>query len=90
MNLVPGKLEEDAPIEVRLTLVGYLKKYDPSGAHTVSVQVGRAALVADVIRELSIDPGEVGLIMVDQRITGVDTPLTPGAAVKLYPLLSGG
>ena len=46
--------------------------------------------VADVIAALGIDPGQVGVIKVGERLVAKDTVLEDGAQVDLFPFFGGG
>jgi sulfur carrier protein ThiS len=73
--------------EVDLTLVGLLRKYGPAHA---SLTVKRGQTVADVIRELGLDPDLVAIVMVNGRQRSKADGLDPGDNVKLVPMVGGG
>ena len=72
-------------VEVRL--VGLLKKYGPEQA-SVGIEPGQT--VADVVRELGVDPDLVAIVMVNGRQKSKSDRLEPGDELKLLPMVGGG
>ena len=46
--------------------------------------------VADVVRELAIDPEEVGVLMVKSRHCQFETLLKDGDDLAIFPVIGGG
>ena len=46
--------------------------------------------VADVIRDLEIPEGQIGMIMLNNRHAEPDQELHDGASLALFPLVGGG
>jgi sulfur carrier protein ThiS len=72
---------------VQIRLVGLLKKYGPEQA-LVSLDAGQT--VADVIRQLGLDPDLVAIVMVNGRQKSKSDGLEPGDELKLLPMVGGG
>lgn len=48
------------------------------------------ALVTDIAKELEIQPGEVGIVLVNGRHASLGSPLRDGDVVSLMPRIGGG
>ena len=46
--------------------------------------------IADIIEKVGITPGEIGVIMLDNKHAEPEQELTDGANVALFPLVGGG
>lgn len=46
--------------------------------------------VAEIIEDLKIDPGEVGIIMLNSRHCQPDTQPKEGDALAIFPVVGGG
>lgn len=76
-------------IKVQVVLIGYLKKYSPPQGDG-TVEISEAATAREIIEYYQMNPGEVGLVTVNQKVIDINTPLSPGVELVLYPLLGGG
>ena len=46
--------------------------------------------VQDILQTLSLDPGEVGVTMINSRHCNLDQVLAPGDHVAIFPVIGGG
>ncbi|WP_020676737.1 MoaD/ThiS family protein [Geopsychrobacter electrodiphilus] len=47
-------------------------------------------LIGDVVRELNIPAGEVGILLLNAVHAKMDQPLTEGDLLAIFPLVGGG
>ncbi len=64
-----------------------LSSYQPEGGE---LDVESGATVADVLRQLKLDPEEVTIIFVNGVHAGLDKPLQEGDKLGLFPPVGGG
>lgn len=53
-------------------------------------QFDEGTTVADVVDSLSIDPEEIGVLMINSRHTSLDTRLSPDDVLAIFPVVGGG
>lgn len=83
-------------MKVRLTLFGDLRQYLPAGSqfNHVDLELATDAVVADVIRQVTLPEAKTWLLMVNgDLVAEVDyaqTTLNDGDEVVLFPPIKGG
>ncbi len=79
-------------MHVRVKLFATLRYYAPSEAIGLPFEVDLAegAIVADLIRHLSLPAEEVKMIYVNARARPEDWRLEPGDEIGIFPLIGGG
>lgn len=76
-------------IEVRLFAT--LRKYvSSSTSGVVSLDLPDDIAVAELVKQLEIDPAEVHVVMVNGVSSDMNRPLTDGDRVGLFPAVGGG
>lgn len=75
---------------VRVVLRSTLRRYSPGDGDTVVLQLEEEAVVADILRELKLVQGEVGLVVMEGRLLKEKDPVPDRATLELYPLFGGG
>jgi hypothetical protein len=82
----------DQPIVDSVTIVlrGYFSRRLPDGIHAVTLPLTRAATPRAALAELTVPLDAIGLVLVNKEQASLDTPLCPGDAVDILPLMGGG
>lgn len=75
-------------ITVRLHTV--LKSRCPNSDGVVMIKFTEDMTVGDLLEQLNLNQGEVGLALVDGKIAGNDYELTSQSTVELHPIFGGG
>lgn len=73
---------------IQLELLATLKRYLPDTSHRLPVRSGMT--VRELIRKLGIPEYEVNLVFIDGEKGNLDSPLSGGERVGLFPPLGGG
>ncbi len=75
---------------VTVTLYGNLRRYLPPGQERVELELPEAATIRNVLEAVGIDPGEVGLTTIGDRVVSEELELWPGAGVDIFAIIGGG
>ncbi len=67
-----------------------LKEYVPGELDRVELAYDSQLTIRAVVEHYSLQPGHIGLVLVDGQVSGLDSPLHDGATVELYPIFGGG
>ena len=73
---------------VDLKLYATLKRPLPADGKAVPVDPGTT--VADLLRQLGVDLAAVRLVFIDGRKKSIDTPLSGGERIGVFPPVGGG
>jgi len=77
-------------IQVTVKLHSVLAKYLRHKQRLEKVILPDNASVKDLLVQLNLNHGEVGVILVDGELVRETAVLTTGSVVELYPMFSGG
>jgi sulfur carrier protein ThiS len=79
-------------MQVQVKLYGTLGKQVAGYDHRtgLALEVDQGATVADLIARLRIPLKRVGVVSLDGRLAGRETPLAPGMVVKVFHPIFGG
>lgn len=75
---------------VTVRLYGNLRKHLPPGKERVELELPEGATIRSIFQAIGIDPGEVGLTTVGDRVVSEDLELWPGAGVDVFAIIGGG
>ena len=73
---------------VELKLYATLKRPLPGDGRTVPVRPGTT--VATLLKEFGVDPAAAKLFFIDGRKKDIDTPLSGGEHIGVFPPVGGG
>lgn len=74
---------------VRVTLHGGLE-WRTGGRRTVCVEVGRGCTVGHILRMLGLQPGDVGVVVLNGAVARPETRVERGGELDIYPVVGGG
>ena len=77
-------------MKVTVELFGDLRKYLPSGKEGLEMDLEEGATVADLVRHIEMERGEIWGISIDGALVDRKTKLTHGNRVLLFPPIGGG
>lgn len=78
-------------MQVEVRLYATLRRFVPSASDgVVAFETPEGSTVSDVIANLSVDPGEVHILMVNGRSSPLHKVLQEGDRLGLFPALGGG
>ena len=77
------------PKSVKLRVFATLRRYT-SGAESVDVEIEDGATVADVLAQAGIPAGEARIIFVDGRKGSLESRVSSGCSVGVFPAIGGG
>lgn len=75
---------------ITVALHGYFSRAFSGSQRTLVVPLADAGTPRAVIDHLAIQPGAVGLVLVNGAQASLDTPLHAGDRLDILPLLGGG
>lgn len=67
-----------------------LNEYVPGEPDRVELPYDPQLTVRVIIQQYSLQPGHIGLVLVDGKLSDLDKPLYDGSTVELYPIFGGG
>lgn len=70
--------------------MGNLQKYALADEQTTVIILAKPVIVSNVINYFNIKPGEIGLVLLNNKYVDVEALIPPGSEVKLFPILAGG
>jgi molybdopterin synthase sulfur carrier subunit len=73
---------------IEISLYASLRKWNPSPAFTHEIAEGKT--VGEILVEIGVPERDTAIIMVNQRRGGLDTILSSGDTLSLFPLIGGG
>lgn len=74
--------------QIELELRATLKRYRPSASKVMEITPG--CRIRDIVSQLGIPEYEVNLVFVNGEKANLDSPLSGGERVGLFPPLGGG
>ncbi len=67
-----------------------LKEYVPGEPDQEELAYDPGLTIRAILEKYSLQPGHIGLVLVDGQVSDLDCPLHEGATVELYPIFGGG
>jgi len=67
-----------------------LRRYHPSQDKSLSVNIPQGSSVADLLKLLTIIPGEIGVIVRNSQLAQQEDVLEEGDILELYEVMGGG
>jgi molybdopterin converting factor small subunit len=77
-------------VTVTVKLFAALKKYLPPEKEDITLTLARGSTVQDAIAAVKIPPEHAGMLVVDDTYVEVNTPLSEGMQLSVFPPLAGG
>lgn len=75
---------------IKVVFRSVLKDYVPGKPEQVELDYGPDLNIRTILKQYGLQPGHIGLVLVDQQVSDLDCPLKDGAFVELYPIFGGG
>lgn len=75
-------------INVRLHTI--LKDYCPSSGGCLQIQYEEGLTVKKMLLKMKLNPGVVGLIVINGKVTQHNNELSRGDNIEIYPIFGGG
>lgn len=67
-----------------------LSEYVPGEPDQVELTYEPDLTIRAILEQYGLQPGHIGLAMVDGQVSDLDCPLHDGVTVELYPIFGGG
>jgi molybdopterin converting factor small subunit len=77
-------------VTISVKLFATLKRYLPPGGDGVTLTLPAGATVQDAIDALKIPRDHAGMLVAGDTYVEVETPLTDGLQLSIFPPLAGG
>ena len=78
-------------VTISVKLFATLKRFLPVGSEDgVSLTLPQGATVQDVVAALKIPPEQTAMLVAGDTYVQIDTPLTEGMELNIFPPLAGG
>lgn len=75
---------------IRVLFKSILKEYVPGEPEQVMLPYDPQLTIRAILVQYGLQPGHIGLVLVDGQVSNLDSPLYDGAVVELYPIFGGG
>jgi molybdopterin converting factor small subunit len=77
-------------ITISVKLFATLKRYLPAGSEEITLTLPKGTTVLDAVDALKIPREHAGMLVAGDTYVQVDTPLTDGLQLNIFPPLAGG
>ncbi|MHB1134047.1 MAG: MoaD/ThiS family protein [Chloroflexota bacterium] len=77
-------------MQVHFGAFGDLRNYMPAPVDRLVLEVTDQATVADLLAQLGVPWGEVGIVAVNGKLADEKSPLNPGDLVEIFDPVGGG
>lgn len=75
---------------IKVIFRSVLKDYVPEKPEQVELTYEPDLTIRAILEQYGLQPGHIGLVLVDQQLSDLDCSLHDGAIVELYPIFGGG
>ncbi len=67
-----------------------LNEYVPGKQNQVELTYEPGLTIRAILEQHGLQPGHIGLVLVDGQVRGLSSTLHDGAIIELYPIFGGG
>lgn len=77
-------------VMIKVIFRSVLKDYVQGNSEQVTLDYKPGLTIRAIIQKYGLQPGHIGLVLVDQQVSDLNSTLQDGSTVELYPIFGGG